>query len=332
MPLLDTGYHHYDGTYRGVWYRRAVIAAAGLRATLSNPWVKRLATAAWLLCLAMIAILFLIGQLLVKDSFVFMFLDNLDPNLQGMFKELKVWLFDQPEASVHVAYNFLFFHFATKIAFLSFISLAIAIPNLITTDLASRALVVYSSRAINRFDYLLGKFGIAFGLMTILWLGPVVVAWTFGNLLAPDWRFFIYSSRALGNAVLYTTASMAILAVIALGVSAISTKEKSTGATWIAIWLLGNAFIPIGFATKRWLMNLSISYNIDQLALHFFTLGGDMETAMDKIPIFGEMIEQMTRRQNLFFMQDPSLTGALVSMGVMLFIAIVILARKVKPE
>jgi ABC-2 type transport system permease protein len=333
MPLIDTGYHHYEERHRGVWYRRYVIASVGLRACLANQWMKRLITTAWILSLAMVGLLFLIGQLLVEDSIAFTVLEGMGPAVQGLFNGLLSWLLDRPEVSVHATYNFLFFQFATKISFLSFIALAIAIPHLITTDLASRALLVYSSKAVNRFDYLVGKFGIAFGLLTILWLGPVCAAWLFGNLLAPDWNFFIHSRHALGNAVQYTAASMAVLSVLALGISATSAKEKSTGATWIAIWLLGSAFIPIGARTQLWLKNLSISHNIDQLALYFFDLRQDVELARSTIPIIGNLIDRFSRRSgDLFFMQDAALTGAAVAIGIMLLLAAVILWRKVKPE
>lgn len=333
MPLLDTGYHHYDGRYRGVWYRRLVITAAGLRACLANPWMKRLVTMAWILSLAMVGILFFMGQLLVEDSFVFTFIESLNPAMRNLFGGLKTWLFDRPEESVHAAYNFLFFQFATKISFLSFIAMTIAIPHLITTDLASRAVLVYSSKAVNRFDYLIGKFGVAFGLMTILWLGPVVVAWIFGNLLAPDWHFFIHSRHALLNAVLYTTISMAIVSFVALGISAFSTKEKTTGAVWLAVWLLGNAFIPIGEKTQLWLKNLSISFDIDQLALHFFKLRQDVEVAQESIPVLGNIIDRLSRRTGeLFFMQEAGLGAACIAMGLMLVISALILWRKVKPE
>jgi len=332
MPLVDSGYHDYEGAHRGVWYRRAVITMSGLRACLANQWMKRLVTLAWGVVLIQVAALFFIGQLMVKDSFVFALLEGVSPFWQSMFVDIKNWLFEQPEQSVHFVYNYLFFQFATKISFISFIALAIAIPHLITTDLASRALLVYSSKAVNRFDYLIGKFGIAFGLFTILWLGPVIVAWTVGNLLAPDWRFFLYSRDALANAVCYVAASMAVLSVIALGISAMSTKEKSTGATWIIFWLFGNAFIPIGQNTAPWLKNLSISYNVDQLALYFFKLRQDVEMAGEAIPLIGRMVDRFGRKTELFFMRDAELAGAAVGLGAMMLIAGIILWRKVKPE
>ena len=70
-----------------------------------------------------------------------------------------------------------------------------AIPLLITRDLACNAIVIYSSKAVTRGDYLLGKFATAFGLLALTWLGPVCAAWFVGNLLAPDWTFLLACPR-----------------------------------------------------------------------------------------------------------------------------------------
>ena len=72
----------------------------------------------------------------------------------------------------------------------------------ITRDLASNAIIIYSSKAVSRGDYLLGKFATAFGLLALTWLGPVCAAWFMGNLLAPDWRFFWHARAALANVLI----------------------------------------------------------------------------------------------------------------------------------
>ncbi|MBL6765688.1 MAG: hypothetical protein ISQ14_12105 [Verrucomicrobiae bacterium] len=332
MPLIDTGYHHYEGRYRGVWYRRATITSVGLRACLVNPWMKRILSAAWLGALALVTLLFFVGQLLVKDSIAFTLIENLNPGLRALFNGIMGWLVGNPEVSVHTVYNFAFYQFATGASFLGLIAIAIAIPHLITTDLASRAVLVYSSKAVNRFDYFLGKFGVVFSLLFLTWLGPILAAWALSNLLAPNWSFFIHSRHALLNSICYVGASMVVLSVLALGISATSTKEKTTGSTWIGLWLLGNAFIPLGQNTKPWLKHLSFSFDLNQLALHFFQLRRDVDAAAEQIPIIGSMLERASRRGAPGFMNDAELPGALIALAVMLLLAIVILVKRVKPE
>lgn len=335
MPLLDTGYHHYDDTYRGVWYRRAVISWSGIRTLLANKWVKRIVGVCWMLCLAQIAALFFIGQLIVPESFVFDYVGMMGRNERGFFGGITKWLEENPEVSVHTVYNFLFFQFSMWISFFAYVTLAMVVPQLITIDFSSRALLVYSSKALNRFDYFLGKFGIAFGMLACVWLGPVLVAWFVGNLLAPDWTFFLHSSRALMNVTLYVGASMTILSLVALGISACSAKEKASTAMWIGFWIGGWIFAQIGSFTKPWLQNLSISHNLDQLAVFFFRLKQDLLVAADVIPVIGNalrQIQQMPEHAKPPFIREPDMQGVLVGLILMLGIAALILARKVRPE
>ncbi len=332
MPLIDTGYKRWDGRHRGIWYRRFVIASAGLRACLASQWTKRFVGLAWMACLAQIAILFFVGQLLVPDSIVVTFLGNLGPALQSLGRGLMTWLVEHPEVSVHTVYNLLFYFFSTVLSTISFIAVALALPHLITLDLSSRAILVYSSKAVNRFDYLLGKFGVIFGLLTLTWLGPIVVAWVMGNTLAPNWNFFWHSRIALLNTLQYVGVSMIILSVLGLGVSATSSKEKSVAGIWFIIWILGNAFVPIGFQTKAWLKHLSFSYNFDQIALASFRLRQDIEVARESIPVINQMLPRPMRRGDVMFMQDAELVGAAIGLGIMVVIALIVLRKQVKPE
>jgi len=103
----------------------------------------------------------------------------------------------------------LFYYFCTNLLRASIFALGMAIPLLVTRDLASNAIIIYSSKAVSRMDYLLGKFAMAFGLMALTWLGPAFAAWFLGNLLAPDWRFFWHSRAALFNTLLYSLSAWA---------------------------------------------------------------------------------------------------------------------------
>ena len=65
-----------------------------------------------------------------------------------------------------------------------------------THDLASNAILIYSSKALSRFDYILGKFGIAFTLLSLLCLAPLIAVWFVGNLLSGG-----FAGAALGAGV-----------------------------------------------------------------------------------------------------------------------------------
>ena len=331
MPLHDTSYQHWQGVHVGLWGRRWVIARNGFGACLQIRGMRQVATMCWAAGLMMTGMLFLVGQLLVADSVVVQWLSNLSPGLQTFARLLMTWLEQHPEISLRTTQNVLFYYFAIYLMRVSIFALGMAIPLLITRDLASNAIIIYASKAVSRGDYVLGKFATAFGLIALTWLGPVCAAWFMGNLLAPDWRFFWHSRAALAHVLVYGLCSMSILSLLALGVSAVSTKEKSTPGFWYLWWIIGGIIGPIAMQTRPWLRHLSFNYNLDQIALAVFRLGSDLKTAQENVPVLGEMLRGI-RPQTMTALNNPALGGASVALLLMLGLAAWIIARRVKPE
>ncbi len=331
MTLHDAHYKHWDGAHLGIWSRRAVIAGNGLKSCLQVKWMRYLVTLCWAASLLQVTLLFFLGQLLIADSTVVQWLGNLSPQLQGIARTLMTWLEQNPGISVRTTHSLLFYFFTSQLLTLSFIAIALAIPHLITRDLSSNAIIVYSSKAIGRLDYLLGKFATVFGLLTLTWLGPVVVAWFLGNLLSTKWHFFWHSRMALACALVVILSSMTILSLLALGVSAISSRAKATVSLWIALWILGNAVVPIAGQTKPWLKHFSLQYNLEQIGLAVFKPREELELAREKIPLFGEIFRRMERRHAVAA-QDARLAGAIAGLVVLVGFSLGVIVKKVKPE
>ena len=331
MPLHDASYKHWDGQHLGIWHRRAVIAANGLKSCLQNKWMRHLIVLCWGAALIMVAFLFTIGQLLVKDSIIVQWVANFNPQLQAFAQSLIGWLEDHPQISVRTAQNVLFYFFSTNLVTFSFVAIAIALPFLITRDLSSNAIIIYSSKAVGRFDYLLGKFATVFGLLTLTWLGPLCVAWFLGNFLAPNWNFFWHSLAPLGHVLIYVVSSMVILSLLALGISSISSREKTAVSLWIVWWVVGNILVANAHSTKPWLRYFSLSFNLDQISMSVFRLGDDIRAAQNSIPILGELLRGIPPEKYREW-DNPAIIGALFGLIVMLAMAMFIIARKVKPE
>jgi hypothetical protein len=331
MPLHDAHYQHWDEQHTGIWTRRWVIAKNGLVAALGNKMIRNLVVLCWMLALMMALLLFLAGQLLVADSIISQWVEKLNPQLQSFTEMLTQWLLDHPEISVSTTQNVLFYFFSIYLMPIGVFVLGIAMPSLITRDLASNAIIIYSSKAVTRGDYLLGKFCTAFGLLTITWLGPACAAWFLGNLLAPDWRFFWHARAALWHVLLFGVSSTVILSALALGVSATSNHEKATPAAWFMWWILGGVLQPIALHTRPWLRHLSFSYDLRQIGLSTFRLGNELKTAQDNIPIFGQMLSGI-RTDTREALTHPTLFSALAALVLMLAAVAVIIRIRVKPE
>jgi hypothetical protein len=331
MPLHDVHYQHWQGVHVGIWARRWVIARNGLTACLQNKMLRTLVVMSWGAGLMMVVALFIVGQLLVADSMVVRWVEQLNPALQAFAGLLTSWLQSHPEISVRTTQNVLFFYCCSLLTPVGIFALGVAMPTLITRDLASSAIVIYSSKAVTRGDYLLGKFCTAFGLLVLTWLGPLCGAWFIGNLLAPDWRFFWHSRVAFGNVLIYGVASMAILSALALGVSAISSKEKSSSFLWLGWWVVGYVIQPIATNTKPWLRHFSFAYDLEQLRLATFRLGNDVKTAQENIPILGNMLNGISHK-TLETLNNPNTMGAIAALLLMLACAALVVRTRVRPE
>ena len=332
MPLHDTSYRHWDGVHLGVWRRRLVIAQNALGLCAQHKLMRSLVVMCWMAGLGAAGVLFMTGQLLVPDSLMVTWLSTLNPQLRALGDTLTSWLGQHPEISVRATQDVLFYFFSIYLLLpVSIFALGMALPSLITRDLASNAIIIYSSKAINRGDYLLGKAAAVMGLLSLTWLGPVCGAWFFGNLLAPDWRFFWHARVALIHILTFGPAAMALLALLALGVSAISSHERATVGLWFMWWIVGGMLAPIAIHTQPWLRHLSFNYNLEQLALAIFAPGEEIHVAQENIPILGNLLGGISPR-TMEALNSPTVAGSAFTLIIMLACAAFILHRRVKPE
>jgi ABC-2 type transport system permease protein len=331
MPIHDIRYQHWEGRHVGLWGRRLVIARNGLMAFLQTKGVWQLVGMCWITGLVMSAVLFLVGQLLVADSVVVQWAGNLNPQLQMFVRLLTTWLEEHPEISVRTTQNILFHYYSIFLMPVSIFALGILVPILITRDLASNAIIIYSSKAVSRGDYLLGKFSTAFAVLAITWLGPICAAWFVGNLVAPDWRFFWHSRAALGHALVFVPSGMIILSLLAMGMSSVSMKEKSTPAFWYMWWIFGGVITPIAAHTQPWLRHLSFNYDLDQIAMAIFRPANDIKIAQDNIPLLGDMLRNI-KPETMAALAAPAFQGAIVALALMALLSALIIRRRVKPE
>lgn len=332
MPLHDTHYKKWEGKHRGIWYRRWVIVKNGIRLTLDAKWSRYFIMVSWLAGLVQAAVLFGIGQLLVRDSAVAGLVEETAPNVQTAAKLLVGWLEDHPEISVHSTYNVLFYIFSSINQLSTFFIVFMTLPHLISKDLSSQAILVYSSKALSRWDYLIGKFGVMMGMLTIGWLGPNIMAWCLGNVLAPDWGFFWHSKMALMHTVFFIGTSMVALSIIALGISSISANEKSIGTVWALIWWVGGAFAPLASRLDTpSLQYVSLSLDLKQWCSWVFDLQKDLSLIQDKVQGFGDALYKAAMSINPNWLTS-NVQGALTGVAILCAVSAYIIWSRVKPE
>ena len=288
MAQIESQYEHWQGTHRDIWYRRGVMAWSGLQQCLKVKWMRRIITTCWIACLLQTAFLFLFSQLMDPEGLIYDFVVNELKLFRTVAGTFQGYAEQRPDIAIGMTYN-LFFSifsgsqsvfglvFAGPNMVLTFIALSMAIPHLITSDLSSRAITIYSSKAITRLDYCIGKFGAVMLLMTLTWLGPVVITWLAGNLLAPNFNFFYYTFRALFHSVLFIGASMCCMGMLALGISAISKSARATTSLFLGLWLIGGMLSGIGAGSQNyWLQYSSFWFDLEIIGRSIFAVSNDL--------------------------------------------------------
>ena len=335
MALIDSTYTHRDGETRGINYRRWVIAQATLTACLKVKGMKWVVWTCWIYALLQGVFLFGFGQLMVENSAVSDFITE-DLDLFKTFAPMfRGWAEENPRIAIGMTYNMFFYLFTGAIVSsltLSLVALGMAIPRLITSDLSSRAITIYSSKAVSRFDYCIGKFAGVLLLLTLTWVGPTFATWMMGNLMAPNILFFWHTAPALLHSLAFVGSGMVILGLMALGVSAMTSSPRTATAVWVGLLLAGVVLSGIGMGSKNyWLQYLSFWFDLELLQRWIFNISGDFKELGAEYPGIteGGIFKQMKLRLAI---TADNVAVAITCLSLLGGAALLTLYKKVKPE
>jgi len=305
MTQIEQQYRRWEGSHEGIWRRRWVIAGGMLQGCLKGKWLQRLVAGCWIAALGQIILLFFYSQLVDSTSAVADWLGADDEGFAMLVFSLEMLIKQNPELAVSVPWKIVFGFYSLMLFWPTMLVLTVAVPRIISADLSSNAIVLYASKAVSRWDYLFGKLGAVTGLIMLTWVGPVLFAWLGGNLLAPSWKFFWLTREALFSSLTFGLVGLGFLAVLTLGVSALSPNAKVVTSAWLALWLLGWGMeAPASASRTDWMLHLSFRYNLSQVHTRVFSPGD----TFDKLNAFrnreGEMsplvrpMRVFTRMQN----------------------------------
>lgn len=305
MTQIEEQYQRWDGSHEGIWRRRWVIAEGMLQGCLKVKWLQRLVAGCWIVALGQIILLFFYSQLVDSTSAVADWLGADDEGFATLIFSLEMLIKQNPELAISVPWNLVFGFYTLLLFWPTMLVLTVAVPRIISADLSSNAIVLYTSKAVSRWDYLLGKLGAVMGLIVLTWVGPILFAWLGGNLLAPSWKFFWLTREALFNSYIFGLVGMGFLSVLILGISSVSANGKVVTFAWLALWLLGWGMEAPAEATRtEWMRHLSFRYNLSQVHTRVFAPGDtfdQLNTFRDREGEISPLVRPMrmfTRMQN----------------------------------
>ncbi|MDQ8184060.1 ABC transporter permease subunit [Pelagicoccus sp. SDUM812002] len=326
-------YRRWEGKSVGVWQRRLSIARYGLRLCLSGKIIKIFLVLAFAQTFLLGGVFFLFGQLVAPESALLTWLEGLGgQEIIKIISALTSWALLYPEICVDGIYRVMYYLLTFSGPFLSMIIVALFVHRLIANDLASNAIVIYNSKALTRWDYLIGKFIVVSTILSVVWILPVITSWVLSNFLSPDWSFFYHSFPSLLRGLTVGLVAVFSLSCLALLVSSFARK---TGAA-VAYWILG--WISLGIvASVASVAHPALDYISPIQAIYAFSGGVfkmlDLVTdAQNMLPFFGGFFNRVSagNEPSDLPISNGEVFLPLLSLSLYCIISIVVVSRRVR--
>jgi ABC-2 type transport system permease protein len=315
---------------RGVAYRRWTIISTGLRHVLRTRYFRVLLAIAWLAGTLIAAGGFVFSQSLASGGWLESLAVRFGPRAEALFSVLTGLVAMYPDVVVHAIFTLIFWLHSFLGLWLSLLALTALVPQLITRDRGSNALIVYLARPLTSTDYLLGKLGIIAGVLLLVWTGPLLFGWLLSMVFATDRDFIVYSISPLLRALLFNGIGLVSLAAIALGVSALGRKPQITTVTWIGLWIvLGVVSAPP--RAPEWIKLSSFARDLSEVRQEVFRLDTALGDAAEQLPLLdqrfvGNLAAAGKKAEATDF---PAAMG---SLGALVLISSFVFFRRLRPE
>jgi hypothetical protein len=315
---------------RGVAYRRWSIVSTGLRQLLQMRFFKFLLSVAWSAGLMIAVAGFAFSQSLASGGWLESLAVRIGPRAEALFTVLTGLVAMFPDIVVHGVFTVIFWAHSFLGLWLSLLALTVLVPQLITRDRGSNALIVYLSRPLTSADYLIGKLGIIVGVLVLVWTGPLVVGWLLSMLFATDRDFIVYSFSPLLRALAFNGIALVSLAAIALGVSALGRKPQITTVVWTGLWLM---FGMVAAPPKApdWIKRASFTQNLSEVRQEVFRLDSALNEAAAQLPLLDQRFTGNLAAAGKKA-EATDFKGALVALGIFVVASSFVFFRKLRPE
>ncbi|MBM4092442.1 MAG: hypothetical protein FJ276_23910 [Planctomycetes bacterium] len=190
----------------------------------------------------------------------------------------EAWLND-PASSRHAVWSLLmmtFFRYPQGT--LMVLLVGMIAPSLVSLDFRSRAFLLYFSRPITPFEYIMGKAMVVWCYLAAITTLPALTLYVLGVLLSPEIGVVLETwdlpFRILGASLVLMVPTTAL----ALFFSSMTSESRYAGFAWFAVWGLGwaaYANLEAVSAGKQWSM-ISLYHMLGRVQAWVFGLSTDI--------------------------------------------------------
>ncbi len=310
MSVWNAQYRRWTGESVSIWKRRLSIARYGLRLCLAGKAIRAFLFLSLVQWLSLTFAFLIFGQLVTPGSALADWITvKTGTRVGAVIDGISAWALLYPEITVDGIYRIGYFVLRFTATPLSILIVALFIHKLIAQDLASQAIVIYNSKALTRWDYLIGKFIVVSTILSTIWILPVVGSWIIGNVLAPDWAFFYHTFPSLLRGLAVGIVAILPLSLVALAVSSMAQKTGAAIAYWILGWITLSIVAGLSAFTSPTLAYLNPFNAIDSLSDAIFRMDSFISDAQSMLPF----INQAAARIDLRLDDIPVTDGSIVT-------------------
>ncbi|MBM3997924.1 MAG: hypothetical protein FJ297_00030 [Planctomycetes bacterium] len=242
MPTYDLGYCGWSGDVRSAYGRWAVIAEMGIRLAWRSTWLRRLLLVAWLPAVYCGIFLFLFENA-AKSGATQIILGQVGgafrsiPEFAAVREAVETGGLETARHEFWALLLWLFFRHPQGV--LMVILVGLVSPNLISQDLRTKAHLIYFSRPISTWEYVLGKATVLFVYLSLITVLPALSLYLLGVVLSPDLGVI----RHTWDLPLRILAASVVLIIpttsLALCYSSLTRETRYAGFAWFATFILG---------------------------------------------------------------------------------------------
>lgn len=241
MAVNSLGYRSWSGKLAPSWMRSQVIARAGIRRAWQSRWLRRLLFLAWMPALWFGAGFFLYEKAIefpeMTQSLMPFLESRANPQMDEVFQMISEGDLKGARHGVWAWLLLTFFRYPQGIVMALVIGLIA--PPLISQDIRSRAFLLYFSRPIDRWEYVLGKLATVWVYLAMISMLPALSLYVMGILLSPE----VNVVSATWDLPLRIIAATLVLSIptgaLALCISSLTQESRVAGFAWYAILILG---------------------------------------------------------------------------------------------
>lgn len=238
MPVHDLGYRSWHGRRTARLLRPLAVARNGIMLVWQRKWLRLMLILAWLPIVFPAMGIFAFEYSAIEPDMRDLTEDLLDgplrrPDLAFMATE------DQDAVRLEVWSTFIltFFRYPQLTAMVLLVG--IIAPMMVSYDLRSKAYLLYFSRPLSTWEYVIGKSAVVWFYLSLIVTVPALILYLLGVMLSPElsvvgetWQILVRILTASVVLVVPTTA-------LAMAYSASTGESRYAMFTWFATWVMG---------------------------------------------------------------------------------------------